>query len=77
MQTIALLALSAGVVALMYRNNPAYFDPYSTPTGQIVLILISAVLIVSISFLVYHSVVREPNSVLAPPRRRSRARPPL
>ena len=76
-QTIALLVLSGAVVALMYRNNPAYFEPYATPAGQIVLILISAVLLVSVSFLVYHSVVREPNSVLAPPRRRSRARPPL
>ena len=76
-QTIALLVLAGAVVALMYRNNPAYFEPYATPAGQLVLILISGLLLVSVSFLVYHSVARDPHSVLAPPRRRSRARPPL
>lgn len=76
-QTIALLVLSGAVVGLMYRNNPAYFDPYSTPAGQMVLMLISAVLLVSVSFLVYHSVVRDPHSVLVPPRRSGRVRPPL
>ena len=32
-QTIALLSLAAGVVTMMYRNNPAYFDPYSQRNG--------------------------------------------
>ena len=76
-QTIALLALAGGVVLLMYRNNPAYFEPYATSTGQLVLVGISGLLLISVSFLVYNSVVREQNSVLVPPRRRSRARPPL
>jgi len=76
-QTIALLALAGGVITLMYRNNPSYFEPYSTVTGQIVLGGIAALLIVSISFLVYHSVVREDHSVLVPPRRRWRIRVPL
>ncbi len=76
-QTIALLVLSGAVVGLMYRNNPAYFDPYSTPAGQMVLMSISAVLLVSVSFLVYHSVVRDQRSVLVLPRRPGRVRPPL
>ncbi len=76
-QTIALLCLAGGVVALMYRNNPAYFEPYEAGTGQLVFVLIAGLLLLSTSFLVYHSVVREENSVLVPPRRRSRARDPI
>ena len=69
-QTIALLALAGGVIALMYRNNPSYFDPYATSTGQMVLVCIAGLLLISVSFLVYHSVVREQRSVLVPSRRR-------
>ncbi|WP_419864202.1 type II secretion system F family protein [Candidatus Poriferisodalis sp.] len=76
-QTIALLCLEGGVVALMYRNNPAYFDPYESGTGQLVFVAIAALLLLSTSFLVYHSVVRDEHSVLVPPRRRNRARDPL
>ena len=76
-QTIALLGLAGGVVMLMYRNNPAYFEPYRQGTGQLVLLGIAGLLLLSTAFLVYHSVVREENSVLIPPRRRSRARNPI
>jgi Flp pilus assembly protein TadB len=75
-QTIALLGLAGGVVLLMYRNNPAYFEPYRTPTGQLVLTMIALVLLGSTVFLVYHSVVRAQPSVLAPARRR-RGKDPL
>lgn len=76
-QTIALLGLAGGVVVLMYRNNPAYFQPYEAGTGQLVFVGIAGVLLLSTAFLVYHSVVREENSVLVPPRRRSRAKDPI
>ena len=76
-QTIALLALAAGIVSLMYANNPSYFDPYSTSTGQMVFVLISLVLLGSTAFLVYHSTVRESPSILVPPKRRSRANEPI
>ncbi len=76
-QTVALLVLAAGVVTLMYYNNPDYFDPYSSTTGQMVFVLIALVLLGSTSFLVYHSTVREDRSVLAPPKRRSRAKEPI
>ena len=76
-QTIALLALASGVIALMYRNNPAYFEPYRTPAGQTVLMLIAFVLLGATAFLVRHSVVRSDPSVLADPTRRRRARDPL
>ena len=76
-QTIALLGLAGGVVTLMYRNNPAYFQPYEEGTGQLVFVGISGLLLLSTSFLVYHSVVREENSVLVAPRRRNRAKDPL
>ena len=76
-QTIALLALSSGVVTLMYRNNPAYFGPYRTSTGQLVLTLIAFVLLGSTAFLVYHSVVRSERSILLPSARRRSVREPL
>ena len=76
-QTIALLALAGGIVTLMYRNNPAYFDAYSTSTGQSVFVMIAGVILFSTGFLVYHSVVRGAESVLVPPKRRSRAKDPL
>lgn len=76
-QTIVLLALAAGVVALMYANNPDYFEPYRTGTGQLVFVLIALLLLGSTSFLVYHSLVREDHSVLVPPRRRNRAKEPI
>ena len=76
-QTIALLGLATGVVLLMYRNNPAYFEPYKTSTGQLVFVGIAGLLLTSTSFLVYHSVVRQENSVLVEPRRRSRAKQPI
>lgn len=76
-QTIALLVVAAGVVALMYRNNAAYFAPYSTSAGQSVLALIAAVLLGSVSLLVYHSTARPAPSVLAEARGRGRARYPL
>ena len=76
-QTIALLGLAGGVVLLMYRNNPAYFEPYEQGTGQLVFVGIAGLLLMSTSFLVYHSVVRTENSVLVPPRRRSRAKDPI
>ena len=76
-QTIALLGLAGGVVTMMYRNNPAYFDPYKEGTGQLVFVGISSLLLMSTMFLVYHSVVREENSVLVPPRRRNRAKDPI
>ena len=69
-QTIALLSLAGGVVILMYRNNPAYFEPYRAGSGQLVLVGIAGLLIMSTSFLVHHSVVREKRSVLAPPTKR-------
>ncbi|MCY3926229.1 MAG: type II secretion system F family protein, partial [bacterium] len=71
-QTIALLVLAAGVILLMYRNNPAYFEPYRAGGGQLVLIAISGLLLLSVSFLVFHSVVREKPSVMAPPGRRDK-----
>ena len=76
-QTIALLGLAGGVVVMMYRNNPAYFEPYEQGTGQLVFVGIAGILLLSTGFLVYHSVVREQNSVLVAPRRRSRAKDPL
>ena len=76
-QTIALLGLAGGVVALMYYNNPAYFEPYETGTGQLVFVLIAGLLLMSTAFLVYHSVVRQENSVLVEPHRRNRARQPI
>lgn len=76
-QTIALLGLAGGVVLLMYRNNPTYFEPYRTPTGQLVLTLIALILLGSTTFLVYHSVVRARPSVLSPPPRRRRGKDPL
>ncbi len=76
-QTIALLGLAGGVVLLMYRNNPAYFEPYEQGTGQLVFVGIAGLLLMSTSFLVYHSVVRTENSVLVPPRRRNRAKDPI
>ena len=76
-QTIALLGLAGGVVMLMYRNNPAYFDPYSSGTGQLVFVGIAGILVGSTFFLVYHSVVREENSILIPPKRRNRAKEPI
>ena len=76
-QTIALLGLAGGVVTMMYRNNPAYFDPYEQGTGQLVFVGISGLLLMSTMFLVYHSVVREENSVLVAPRRRNRAKDPI
>ena len=76
-QTIALLGLAGGVVVMMYRNNPAYFEPYRESTGQLVFVGIAGLLLLSTAFLVYHSVVREENSVLVPPRRASRAKDPI
>ena len=76
-QTIALLGLAGAVVALMYRNNPAYFEPYEAGTGQLVFVGIAGLLLMSTGFLVYHSVVREENSVLVAPRRRNRAKAPI
>ena len=76
-QTIALLGLAGGVVTMMYRNNPAYFDPYEQGTGQLVFVGISGLLLMSTMFLVYHSVVREENSVLVAPTRRNRAKEPI
>ena len=76
-QTIALLGLAGGVVLMMYRNNPAYFEPYEEGTGQLVFVGIAGLLLLSTSFLVYHSVVRTENSVLVPPRRRNRAKDPI
>ncbi len=76
-QTIALLGLAGGVVLMMYRNNPSYFEPYETGTGQLVLVGIAGLLLMSTAFLVYHSVVREENSVLIPPRRAGREKRPI
>ena len=76
-QTIALLGLAGGVVTMMYRNNPAYFAPYEEGTGQLVFVGIAGLLLMSTAFLVYHSVVREENSVLVAPRRRNRAKDPI
>lgn len=77
-QTIALLSLAAGVILLMYRNNPAYFEPYRAGGGQLVLIAISGLLLLSVGFLVFHSVVREKPSVLSPPGpREKQAKDPL
>ena len=76
-QTIALLGLAGGVVTMMYRNNPAYFDPYQQGTGQLVFVGISGLLLLATAFLVYHSVVREENSVFVAPRRRNRAKDPI
>lgn len=76
-QTIALLGLAGGVVTMMYRNNPAYFEPYSTSGGQMVFVAIALVLLGSTLFLVYHSVVRDEYSILVPPKRRNRAKEPI
>ena len=76
-QTIALLSLAGGVVFVMYRNNPAYFEPYRQGTGQLVFVGISMLLLMATGFLVWHSVVRDQNSVLVEPRRRGRAKEPL
>ena len=76
-QTIALLGLAGGVVVMMYRNNPAYFEPYEEGTGQLVFVGIAGLLLMSTAFLVYHSVVREENSVLVASRRRNRAKDPI
>ena len=76
-QTIALLGLAGGIVTLMYRNNPAYFDAYTTSTGQMVFVVIAGMLLMSTGFLVYHSIVRGAESVLIPARRRSRANDPI
>jgi len=74
-QTIALLTLAGAVIGLMYRNNPAYFDPYRTPAGQTFLVLIAMVLLTASAFLVRHSTVRTPRSPLAPPQPARRTRP--
>lgn len=66
-QTIALLTLAGGVILLMYRNNPAYFEPYRVGGGQLVLVAISGLLLLSIGFLVFNSTVRDKPSMLAPP----------
>ena len=76
-QTIALLGLAGGVVLLMYRNNPAYFEPYRVGGGALVLVGIAGLLLMSTGFLVFHSVVREEYSVLVPARKRSRTKDPL
>ena len=76
-QTIALLGLAGGVVTMMYRNNPAYFDPYSSGTGQMVFLMIALILLGSTLFLVYNSVVREEYSILVLPKRRNRAKDPI
>ena len=76
-QTIALLGLAGGVVTLMYRNNPSYFDPYSSGAGQMVFVMIALILLGSTFFLVYHSVVREEYSILVPPKKRNRAKEPI
>ncbi len=79
-QTIALLALAGAVITLMYRNNPAYFDPYRTPAGQTFLVLIAMVILGASAFLVHHSTVRTHRSPLAPPTQqpqRRTERPPL
>ena len=75
-QTIALLALATGVVVLMYTNNPAYFEPYRSSGGQLMLVGIAGVLLVSVGFLVYHSVVREERSAIVPPTRRKEVKEP-
>ena len=69
-QTIALLVLSAGIILLMWKNNPTYFDPYMLPTGQMVLVGIAGLLLIAIGFLVRHSVVRSEESVLVAPSER-------
>lgn len=76
-QTIALLVLASAIVTFMYRNNPSYFEPYQTATGQLVLVAIAAILLLSVSFLVHHSVLRTGRSVLVPPRRPGRVREPI
>ena len=76
-QTIALLALAGGVIALMYSNNPAYFEPYRSGTGQTALIGIAGILLFSVGFLVYHSVVRDDRSILVPASRRKQVKEPL
>ena len=76
-QTIALLVLASGVVGLLYTNNPAYFEPYRTSTGQLVLVGIAGVLLLSVGFLVYHSVVRDETSILVAARRSRKAKDPL
>ena len=76
-QTIALLSLAGGVVILMYRNNPAYFEPYRAGSGQLVLVGISGLLLLATAFLVHHSVVREKRSVLAAPTKRDVMKDPL
>ena len=76
-QTIALLSLAGGVVILMYRNNPAYFEPYRVGAGQLVLVGIAGLLLMATGFMVHHSVVREKRSVLAPPTKRDTMKEPL
>lgn len=76
-QTIALLGLAGGIVVLMYRNNPAYFEPYRAGAGSLVLVGIAGLLLIATGFLVHHSVVREKRSVLAPPTRRDTMKEPL
>lgn len=76
-QTIALLGLAGGIVVLMYRNNPDYFEPYRAGAGQLVLVGIAGLLLMATGFLVHHSVVREKRSVLAPPTRRDTMKEPL
>ena len=76
-QTIALLGLAGGVVLLMYRNNPAYFEPYRPQTGQMVLALIAGMLLMSTGFLVFHSVVRDDVSVIVASSRRRPPKDPL
>ncbi|MCY3559857.1 MAG: hypothetical protein OXH20_01595 [bacterium] len=76
-QTIALLSLAGGIVALMYRNNPGYFEPSRAGAGQLVLVGIAGLLLIATGFLVRHSVVRDERSVLAPPTRRGAMKGPL
>ena len=76
-QTITLLSLAAGLIILMYHNNPAYFEPYRAGPGQLVLVGISGLLLMATTFLVHHSVVRERRSVLSPPTRRDTMKDPL
>ena len=75
-QTIALLVLATGVIVLLYSNNPAYFEPYHTGAGQLMLIGIAGVLLLSVAFLVYHSVVRDERSVLVATTRRKEVKEP-
>ena len=77
-QTIALLGLAGGVVAHDVPQQPRLLRPVpGQGTGQLVFVGLAGMLLGSTAFLVYHSVVREENSVLVPPRRRSRAKDPI